>query len=40
MIKETIENDRRRLKREKTIHDFIAGTYVTYEKPNELQYEQ
>ncbi|GAM13486.1 RDD family protein [Mesobacillus selenatarsenatis] len=24
----------------RAIHDFIAGTYVTYEKPNEIQYEQ
>ncbi|MCM3664935.1 RDD family protein [Mesobacillus subterraneus] len=24
----------------RAIHDFIAGTYVTYEKPNEVSYEQ
>ncbi|MBT2683433.1 RDD family protein [Bacillus sp. ISL-37] len=24
----------------RAIHDFIAGTYVTYEKPNEIQYER
>ncbi|WLR56987.1 RDD family protein [Mesobacillus subterraneus] len=24
----------------RAIHDFIAGTYVTYEKPNEIHYEQ
>ncbi|ESU33866.1 hypothetical protein G3A_04290 [Bacillus sp. 17376] len=24
----------------RAIHDFIAGTYVTYEKPNEIKYGQ
>ncbi|MCM3121782.1 RDD family protein [Mesobacillus sp. AQ2] len=24
----------------RAIHDFIAGTYVTYEKPDEINYEQ
>ncbi|WP_423406809.1 RDD family protein [Heyndrickxia sp. MSNUG] len=27
-------------KDKRAIHDFIAGTYVTYEKPNEINYEQ
>nr|WP_257391893.1 RDD family protein [Mesobacillus jeotgali] len=24
----------------RAIHDFIAGTYVTYDKPNQINYEQ